>query len=127
MNRRAIFSGNGGGDLANAMRAFWDAGRAGGCGELVTEALFHKRVAASPANPREVSGRAGVQRPLQDRENGERYRNGFSALLRLDRRHAVANVLAADPREVAAAKAGIKDDVQPNPLSGADRIFALID
>ena len=35
-------------------------------------------------------------------------------------------MLAAYSGEVAATQAGIKDDVQPNPLTGAKRIVALI-
>ena len=126
MDRRAVIGGDRGGDLADAVRAFLYAGGSSCRRKLVAETLLHEGFAAGSADPREVAGRTGVQRPLQDRQNGQRHGDGFPALLGLDRCNAVANVLLADPGEVAAAQAGIKDDVQPNPLSGADRKFPLV-
>jgi hypothetical protein len=123
MNGCAVLGGDRGGDLADAMRAFLYAGGACCIGKLVAETLLHERFAAGSTDPSEVAGRAGVQRPLQDRQNGQRYGDGFPALLGLDRRNAVANVLAADPGEVAAAQAGIEDDVQPNQLAADNSLW----
>jgi hypothetical protein len=51
------------------------------------------------------------------RKNGQRHFHRETTLFRLQRRDAIANVLATEPHSIAAPKSGIEEDVKPNPLA----------
>jgi hypothetical protein len=103
---RAVLGRAGSTDLPATMCRLRHAGRAARVAEHVTERLFRQRLAALAADERKLAARSGRQRRGKRGQDRKRYRDLTLALLRPDRRHAVAHMLAPELDGIAAAEAG---------------------
>ena len=100
-----------------------DASGSAGLTERVAEAFLGERRPAPAADERQVATGAGGKRGGQHRN-----RDGYvtAALLGAERGNSVPDMLSPKRHRVAAAQPGVEQDVQPNPLLGADRPPLLI-
>jgi len=116
----------GGGELAQAMeRAIADASLAAGFAEFIAERFLGERLAVGADNESEIPTRSGRQSFRQLGQHRNRHLGaGLCGLQRNDAKRIIgriADMLLADDDGIATAQAGIKPNLQPDPLAGAKR------
>ena len=98
-----------------------DASRLRSFAEHVAERFLRQRLPSLAHDEGQVAARAGRECLGQDGQNRQRHRDREIALFRLDRRHAIADMLATEAYSVAAAQARVKQNVEPYSLPRSDR------
>src|SRR5262249_48195707 len=89
--------------------------------EGVAKRLFGQGLAALAADESKLAGWAGIQGALQDRQNWDADDHFALALFGAQGRNTLSNVLATSPDGIAAAKAGIEQNIAPDSFLSADR------